>query len=148
MSNTDQKTQLESMDKAELVTYANMTYGLNVNARTPKEELISNILRASQRYRGNSDIDMSDKVLKPGYARIRLNKNELNKAGRPVIVGLNGTMYSLPVGPEFNCPLPLVAILNNAVQTQYEVDPGTNELVPREIHAYPFVVLETSPAVK
>lgn len=148
MSNETTEANLREMEKAELVTYANMTFGLNVNGRMNKEDIIGSIMRASQKYRGNAQIDVSSSALKPGFAKIRINKTELNKSGRPVIVGLQGTMYSLPVGVDFQCPLPLVEILNNAVQRQYEVDPGNNELIPREVHSYPFVVLETRPLDK
>ena len=137
--------KLEGMSKAELVSYANLTYGLNVNSRLAKHDLVQAILKSSMQYAGNNQIEIDANTLKPGYARIKINKTELNKQGRPVIVGLNGKQYSLPVGPEISVPLPLVEILNNAVQFQYEADPANdNDLVRREVHAYPFTVLEMS----
>ena len=135
--------KLNEMSKAELVSYANLTYGLNVNSRASKHDLVENISRASQKFAGNSLIEIDAKVLKPGFARIKVNKTEVNRQGRPVIVGLNGRQYSLPVGVEITVPLPLVEILNNAVQYQYEPDPAQdNELVRREVHSYPFTTLE------
>ena len=135
--------RLNEMSKAELVSYANLTYGLNVNSRLSKHDLVENIARASQKFAGNSSVEIDTKVLKPGFARIKVNKTETNKQGRPVIVGLNGKQYSLPVGVEITVPLPLVEILNNAVQYQYEPDPARdNELVRREVHSYPFTTLE------
>lgn len=131
------------MNKAELVSYANLTYGLNVNSRFTTDDLISSIKRSAQKFAGNTQIEINEKVLKIGYARIKINKTELNKQGRPVIVGLNGRQYSLPIGVELNVPQPLVEILNNAVQYQYESDPTRdNEMIKREVHAYPFTVLE------
>lgn len=146
MSNETLMKRLDGMDKKELITYANMTYGLNVNARMSKADLIQMIERSHSKFRGNAEVEVGNRTLKPGYARIKINKTELNKSGRPVIVGLNGTMYSLPVGHEFSCPMPLVEILNNAMQIQYDIDPSSNELVAREVHSYPFVILETSPS--
>lgn len=144
MSNEPSLLQrLNDMDKAELVSYANLTYGLNVNSNLSKHDLVENITRASQKFAGNSLVEIEAKVLKPGFARIKVNKTETNKQGRPVIVGLNGKQYSLPVGVEITVPLPLVEILNNAVQYQYEPDPARgNELVRREVHSYPFTTLE------
>ena len=135
--------KLNDMTKAELVVYANMTYGLNVNSKLAKHDLIENIQRASQKFGGNAEVSADANALKPGFARIKINKTETNKQGRPVIVGLNGKQYSLPVGVEITVPMPLVEILNNAVQFQYEVDPALdNELVRREVHSYPFTTLE------
>jgi hypothetical protein len=140
--------RLNAMTKEELVTYANMTFGLNVNAKMNKSDLIGAIMRSEQRFGGNADLLVGDSELPPGYAKLKINTTELNKAGRPVIVGLNGKMFSLPVGIEFGCPMPLVEILNNAVQYQYEQDPASLEMVRREVHSYPFTVLETAPLNK
>ena len=137
--------RLRTMTKEELVIYGNMTFGLNVNARMNKEDLIGSILRSESKFGGNTDLLTAESSLPPGYAKIKLNKTEMNKSGRPIIVGIQGRMYSLPVGPAFGCPLPIVEVLENAVQYQYEQDPATNELVRREVHSYPFTVLETSP---
>ena len=143
------KSQLETMTKAELVTYANMTYGLNVNSQLDKHTLIDNITRASLKFAGNTEFSIDDEnVLKPGYARIKINKTELNKSGRPVILSLNGKAASLPVGVELTVPLSYVEILNNAVQFRYEADPANdNELVRQEIHSYPFTVIEMAKAL-
>lgn len=140
---------LESMTKADLVTYANMTYGCNVNSKLSKDDLIQTIERSARKFSGNTDIQVSDSnVLKPGYARIKISKTELNKHGRPVIVSLNGKAASLPVGLEIIVPLAYVEILNNAVQYKYEVDPANdNELVRQEVHSYPFSVIEMAPRV-
>ena len=145
-NNINLEDQLRGMNKADLVKYANMTFGLNVNAKMSKEDLISAVLRSRSRFAGNANLLDDTSTLPPGYARIKINKTELNKQGRPVIVGLNGKMYSLPVGQAFGCPLPLVEILENAVQYQYEQDPATQELVRRDVHSYPYTVLEISPA--
>lgn len=140
--------QLEEMTKKELIPYANMTYGLNVSAAMNKHDIVQAIQRATQKFAGNAQIAAnSQNSLKPGYARIKINKTELNKAGRPIIVSLNGVAASLPVGHEITVPLAYVEILNNAVQYQYEPDPAQeNELVRREVHSYPFTVIEMIPA--
>lgn len=139
---------LEDMDKSDLVTYANMTYGLNVNSRLSKQELIQQITKASQKFAGNAAVSLDTKTqLQPGFARIKINKTELNRRGRPVIISLNGKASSLPVGKEIIVPLSYVEILNNAVQFQYEPDPANDmELEKREVHSYPFSVLEMIPA--
>jgi len=143
------QSALLEMSKSDLVTYANMTYGLNVNSRLSKEELIQQINKATQKFAGNAAIAINDKEqLQPGFARIKINKTEINKRGRPVIISLQGKAASLPVGIELTVPLSYVEILNNAVQYQYEPDPAKDmELVRREVHSYPFTVLEMSAKV-
>ena len=143
MSTIDLK-QLEDRTKAELIQYANMTYGCNVTSQLNKQDIIQTIQRAAQKFAGNINVAVdSSKVLKPGYARIKINKTEINKKGRPVILSLNGVAASLPVGVELTVPLAYVEILDNAVQYQYEADPSMdNELVRREVHSYPFTVIE------
>lgn len=139
--------KLEKMSKAELVTYANLTYGLNVNSNHGKDDLINAVTRAATKYAGNAQVSLDVSSLKPGHARIKINKTELNKQGRPVIVGLNGKMCSLPVGAEIVVPNALVEILNHATRYEYEVDPAQgNELVRREVQSYPFSVLEMAPS--
>lgn len=143
------KINLEKMTKAELVVYANMTYGLNVNSNLDKYSLIDNIQRAALKFAGNVELTIEDEnVLKPGYSRIKINKTETNKNGRPVIVSLQGKAASLPVGIEITVPNSYVEILNNAVQYRYEADPANdNELVRQEVHSYPFSILETAAAL-
>ena len=138
---------LEEMSKSDLVTYANMTYGLNTSSKFNKVELVAQINKAAQKYAGNTNVSINDKdQLQPGYARIKINKTELNKRGRPVILSLQGKAASLPVGVELTVPLAYVEILNNAVQYQYEPDPANDmELVRREVHSYPFTTLEMIP---
>jgi len=134
---------LKGMSKGELIKYATMTYGLQVNTSFSVVDLITAIKSASTKYSGNAVISLSTDALKPGYARIKINKTELNRQGRPAIVGLNGTMYSLPVGKEITVPLSLVEILSNAVRYEYEPDEeDENALVRREVQSYPFSVLE------
>ena len=135
---------LESMTKADLVTYANMTYGCNVNSKLSKDDLIQTIERSARKFAGNINISIDDsKVLKPGYARIKLSRTELNKKGRPVILSLNGQAASLPVGKEITVPIAYLEILNNAVQYKYEADPANdNELERMDVHSYPFTVIE------
>lgn len=140
-------TALEAMSKSDLVTYANMTYGCNVNSQLDRHSLIQTIITASQKFSGNVDVIIDDtNVLKPGFARIKINKTEMNKQGRPAIVSVNGKAASLPIGTEIVVPLKYVEVLNNAVQYRYEPDPANdNELARQEVHSYPFTVMEMSP---
>jgi hypothetical protein len=138
---------LEALTKQELVKLARLTYGLQVNTGLHKHDLVTMIEKTAGQFAGNAHIQVDDdSALKPGHARIKINRTELNKKGRPVICGLQGTFYSLPVGIELTVPLSLVEILNNAVQYQYEPDPeNDNELVRRDVHAYPYTLIEMTP---
>jgi hypothetical protein len=147
-SNTprDELTEmLEGMTKQELVKYARMTYGLSVTAKYSKPDLINAIKSASQKFKMNESLQVGaalDTGLKPGYADIQLHRTETTKGMKSVIVGLNGTMASLPIGKRFGCPLELVEILEHAVRLEYEQDTSVEppELVERAVHAYPFTI--------
>ena len=98
--------QLETMSKSDLVTYANMTYGCNVNSQMAKHDIIATIEKSAIKFAGNNAIKINDEnLLQPGYSRIKINKTEINKRGRPVILSLNGKAASLPVGVEITVPV-------------------------------------------
>jgi hypothetical protein len=132
---------LEKMTKKDLIEHGNLTFGLSLNANHHKEDIVNAIERAGMRFRGNQDLSAGDVELKPDYTKIRLSAGELNPTGRPVIVGLNGKMYSIPVGVEINVPNPLVEILSNAIKKVYKQDPRTNELIVSEVNSYPFSII-------
>ena len=141
--NTDQSQslfeELSAMKKPQLIEYANLTYGLAVNANHNKTDIINGIMSAHMKFRGNTNVALdTGQELRPGQAKIHISKTELNKRGHPVIVGLNGVMASIPVGQPVIVPEAYVEILRNAMRTEYELDVGTNELVPREVPSYPF----------
>lgn len=141
---------LEGMTKQELVKYARITYGLSVTAKYSKPDLVHAIKSAAEKFRGNSDLQVGaalDSGLRPGYADIQLHRTELTKGLRSIIVGLNGTMASLPVGKRFGCPVELVRILEDAVRIEYEQDTSVDppELIEKQVHAYPFTIFATNP---
>jgi len=149
-SPSDEFTEmLEGKTKQELVKYARMTYNLSVNMRYSKPDLIEAIKSAAAKFKMNSSLQsaqsIADNGLSPGYAEIQLHRTELTKGLRSVIVSLNGTAASLPIGHKFGCPLELVEILDNAVRIEYEKNPDTDELEQRRTHAYPFTVFSTNP---
>jgi hypothetical protein len=135
------KANLEKMSKKDLIEHANLTYGLALNANHQKHDIINAIERSQMRFRGNRELSIGANELKPGYSRIRMTAGELNPSGRPVIVGLNGKQFSIPVGVEVNIPNPLVEILENALRREYRQDPSTMELIMNEVPSYPFSVL-------
>jgi hypothetical protein len=140
---------LEGMTKPELVKYARMTYNLSVNAKYNKPELIEAIRDSARKFKLNASFQTGASIatngLRPGYSEIQLHRTELTKGLRTAIVGLNGTMASLPIGSKFGCPNELVAVLNDAVRIEYEKNPDTDELEERQVHSYPFTVFASQP---
>lgn len=142
---------LEGMTKQELAKYGVATYGLSLTTKYSKQDLIGYIKDAAQKFRGNEQIRVGDGLknedLPPGNAEIQLHRTDLNKGMRACIVGLNGKMASLPIGKEFWCPLEYVEILKNAQRIEYEQDWTSDppQMVPREVHSYPFTIHRISP---
>ena len=142
---------LEGMTKQELVRYGIDTYGLSLNTKFSKHDIINYIQDAARKFKGNENIQIGEHLkveeLPPGCAEIQLHRTELNKGMNAAIVGLNGKMASLPIGKQFWCPLEYVEILKNAVRVEYEQDWTSDppKLTPREVHSYPFTISRISP---
>lgn len=147
-SNTENADQLNLVDKLngmthkELQAYANLTFGLAMKASHTKEDFINAILQSNARFQGNEQIEhYKGQDIPTGKARIKMSPNQSNKKGHPVVVGLNGTMYTIPVSVEVLIPIGLVEILDNAIRFEYDQNPETLEMERREVHSYPFALL-------
>lgn len=141
---------LEGMTKQELVKYASMTFGLNVTAKYNKHELVAAIKDAKSKFQLNEELITGKQLeddLKPGYAEIRLHRTDMTKGMKSIIVGLNGSMASLPIDETFALPLELLHILQNSIRIEYEQDNSVDPplLVEREVHAYPFTIFKMNP---
>jgi len=66
-----------------------------------------------------------------------INIPKTEREHRPVAVGLNGTMYTVPRGVDVRVPVGVVNVLRDAVETR--VDPETMERRP--VPSYPFNIV-------
>lgn len=75
---------------------------------------------------------------KPGETRtIVIQKDKTLGGDRPVVVGYNGTLFSIPRGIPIVVPAPVMEILFNAEETLVEWDDKGNALTYRQAASYP-----------
>ena len=75
------------------------------------------------------------------YVTIRIEKEKGKGGDAPVFVGLNGKGYTIPRGRPIKVPAPLCEVLDHALQTLYEYDDDTGEMIGTEVLSYPYQVL-------
>lgn len=142
---------LEKFNKTELVAFARLTYGLNVNIdQNAKEDLIELIMNAARQAKGNEEFrvlpkDDAKAEVPKGYVKIKVSAGAHNPKNRPIPVGLNFKMATIPVGKEVIIPGKWMPCLEDAVQRKYSVgydeSTGRETLVWNDQHAYPFTIL-------
>jgi hypothetical protein len=141
---------LVKMNKNELAAFARHSYDLNLNPeQTHKEELIEFIMSAARKFKGNAEmkaVRMNDQVdVPPGYVKVRVSPGDHNPNNRPIVVGLNFMMASIPVNMDVVMHGKWVACLQDAVERKYFV--SRNEMTNREIldyndqHKHPYSIL-------
>jgi len=143
------RSSLQKLSKAELCNVGRLAYGMNMNVNEPKETLVDLIINAAHRFKGNAEmkvVNMNEKVEVPnGYVKIRVQPGEHNPNARPIIVGLNFKMASIPPNKDVVMHGKWLTCLQDAVETKYSVvkstETGRDELVTNEQHKYPFSLL-------
>jgi hypothetical protein len=123
---------------------------LNLNAEQyPKVEIIDFIMNAGRRFKGNADmrvVKTNDNTVEvpPGYLKIRVAPGEYNPKARPIIIGLNFELASIPVNRDVIVHGKWMPCLQDAVERRYsmgEDDQGHETLVWSDQHKYPFSIL-------
>lgn len=143
------RASLQKLSKPEICTIGRLTYGLTMNINEPKESLINLIINAAHKFKGNSEmrvVEINEAVEVPkGCVKIRVQPGEHNPKRRPIIVGLNFRMASIPVDKDVVLAGKWLSPLKDAVETKYLVRQNTatgkDELVATEQHKYPFSIL-------
>jgi hypothetical protein len=140
---------LLKLSVAELSNMARSLYGLNIGHETAKKELINLIINATQKFKGNADIqvvseDAADEEVPEGHVKIRVSPGALNPRNRPIIIGLNFKMASLPVNKPIVMPGKWLTCLQDAVESKAVI--GTNEQGREELQwieqqKHPFTIL-------
>ena len=141
---------LSKMNKTELCSYGRVVYGLPLHIDgTHKEEMIDQIMSAGRKFQGNQGmiaVKMDAEVdVPPGYVKIRVSPGEYNPNNRPVVVGLNFKMATIPVNMDVVMPGKWVVCLKDAVERRYFMtrDPASGKefLETNDQHKHPFSIL-------
>ena len=108
-------------------------------------------MSAARKYKGNSAMRVvkdEDKTKCPAdHVKIRVSAGKYNPNQRPIIVGLNFEMASIPCNKDIIMHKKWLTCLNDAVRTNYFVDKtGVEETLGYQYeHQYPFSVLDRGP---
>lgn len=140
---------LNKLTKSELVEFARMSYGLNLNIEQPKGELVDFIMNAARRFKGNAEmrvVDMNAEVEVPkGYVKIRVTPGTYNPNGHPIPIGLNFRLATVPVNKDVVMHGRWLPCLQDAVERRYSVGrnpmTGKEELIWNDQHKYPFTII-------
>ena len=139
------------MSHEGLVLFARMNYGLaNVSTKShPREELENLIMNAARKYKGNAEmrvVEMNEEVeVPPNYVKIRVSPGDYNPNQRPIPLGMNFKMATIPCNKDVVMHTKWLPCLQDAVQTKYYVyksNPSRESLGWMEQHSYPFSILE------
>lgn len=140
---------LEKMNKSELATFGRSLYGLDISPATnPKNEMVDLIMNAARKFKGNAEmkvVNMNEEVEVPkGCVKVRVSPGDHNPGQRPIPLGLNFRMATVPVNKDVVMSGKWLPCLQDAVERKYFVSrgpDGTEQLDWRDQHKYPFSVL-------
>lgn len=146
-----ERETLQKLNIKELVAYANSTFGLNVTKDYQKNDLINMIEQSQRKFKGNAGIRVLSKgdtsACPPGFIKIRVQPGKYDKTPRPIIIGHNFKLCSVPVNKDVMLPAKYLVCLSDAVQdTYFQTEEG--EFVCQPEHAYSYSVLEIGPEIE
>ena len=145
---------LEAIDHDGLLAYGRLQYALPISkSHNDRNEIIEMILEAARKFKGNAGMTQvstdDTRTLGMGQVKVRVSPGPHNPNNRPVIVGMNFEMASIPVNIDTIMDEKWLPCLSDAVRTNYRVgkDPLTGEdtLEYTDEHQYPFSVLDRGP---
>lgn len=143
------RDQLAQMEMPDLVRYANEHFGLGVTKDYNKFDIINQIEQSMRKFKGNAMMrvvgDGDKGPVPPGMMKIRLRPGKHDRIPRPVIVGHQFKIASVPVNRDVIMPAKYLVCFEDAVQDVYFTDEVTKEWVCQEEHAYSYSVLEMGP---
>lgn len=151
LGETMNREALEQIDHDGLLAYGRLQYGLPLNkSANAKEEVIDMILNAARQFKGNAQmktVGREEKVgLKKGQVRVRVSPGPHNPNNRPIVVGLNFKMATIPVNRDIIMDEKWLTCLHDAVRTNYSMGQddvtGQETLQWTEEHQYPYSVLD------
>lgn len=140
---------LKKFNKSELATYGRVNYGLNVSpSNNTAEEMIDLIMNAARKFKGNAEmkvVNMGEAVEVPkGYIKIRVQPGDHNPNQRPVPLGLNFRMATVPVNKDVVMHGKWLPCLQDAVERKYfktRTSDGEETLGWNDQHKYPYTIM-------
>ena len=144
---------LSNLETDDLVKTANLHFGLGVNKHYQRHDLINMILQSSRKFKGQAGIRVVSKgdssPVPPGHVKVRVQPGKYDKVPRPIIVGHQFKMASIPVNRDVIIPNKYLTCLQDALGDTFFQDPDDpdRELVIQAEHAYSFSILERGPEI-
>jgi hypothetical protein len=149
---TVSRADLEKMDHDTLILFGRLQYDLQLNKKqNPKAECVDLLMSAARKYKGNAGMRVMKEEDKtacpPDHVKVRVSAGKYNPNQRPIIVGLNFEMASIPCNKDIIMHKKWLTCLQDAVRTNYFVDKsGPEETLGYQMeHQYPFSVLDRGP---
>ena len=147
------RADLEIMDHDTLILFGRLQYDLQlVKAQNPKNECVDLLMAAARKFKGNSSMrilstDDNKTKCPDDHIKIRVSAGKYNPNQRPIIVGLNFVMASIPCNKDIIMHKKWLTCLQDAVRTNYYMDKSgvEPELAYQLEHQYPFSVLDRGP---
>ena len=147
-----EESTLAKLTTVELVKHANENFGLKVNKDYAKADLINMIIQSQRKFKGNAGIRVLDegdtRKVPPGYVKIRVRPGKYDRTPRPIIIGHQFKLCSVPVNRDVIIPAKYLVCFEDAVQDTYFQDEDTGEFVCQPEHAYSFSILERGPEIE
>lgn len=145
------REEMEALDSQELINYANLNFGLGVNKDYNRFDIINQVEQAQRKFKGNATMRVvgegDDGRVGPGMMKIRIRPGKYDRIPRPVIIGHQFKIASVPVNRDVIMPARYLVCFEDAVQDTYFTDEVTQEWVCQQEHAYSYSVLEMGPKV-
>jgi hypothetical protein len=145
------REELEQLSITDLVMYANLNFGLGVTKDYNQFDIINQIEQSQRKFKGNALMRVVDEgddgPVGPGMMKIRVRPGKHDRIPRPVIVGHQFKIASVPVNRDVIMPARYLVCFEDAVQDVYFTDELTKEWVCQQEHAYSYSVLEMGPKV-
>jgi len=154
LGETMTREKLEQFSDIELITYARMQYDLKLSRdSTPRDEVLDIIVNAARRFKGNSGMTVvprdDKRKLGMGMVKVRVSPGPHNPNERPIIVGLNFEMASIPCNRDIIMDEKWLVCLQHAIRTNYRVgyneETGKEGLMWNEENQYPYSVIDRGP---
>lgn len=134
------KTQLEVLPMAELRKRAVQHFGLKLSREMTKEDVLTMVIGevAKRNYAGIADGD-----LRPGYARIKLQKVGW-RSSFPAYINANGYECFIPYNINVDVPLRVLESLDHAEEFTVSdgVEDGSYEIKQSYVQSYPYQLIE------
>lgn len=135
---------LNTASKAEMKEYGRDELGLTLTMNMSEDTMRQRIrdqLTELGRPEPEKPINLGQKGKEASYVEINIAKSKEKGGARPVPVGVNGVMYTVPRGKNVLVPPSVEYVLRKAVATTYEQDDETGQMHDTDSLRFPYQVV-------